>query len=177
MAETFTDLLDRPVPEGVLINLKDGPGLQGPEYFSRPSDYGRDYWTICFRHCPEDPETPGTTKYGFTVERWQAAGGDRWRTWEILMPAPGQTYLSDDLAPAPAWHRWHVKQRRIDSGSLLVRAWPIFPRLRLALWWLSDQLWTFGEDHSGWKWEGIEAMQERHEQLWSARTNGGQANG
>ena len=176
MAESFTDLLDRPVPPGVLINLEDGPGQQGPDYYSRPSEFGRGYWTMTFRHCPEDPENPGVIKYGFTVERWQAAGGDRWRTWEILLSAPGQAYLSDDLAPAPAWHRWHDAQRQ--SGRFRVNRWPVVLRpLIWALWWLSDQLWTFGEDHSGWKWEGIEAMQERHAQLWSARTNGGQADG
>ena len=174
--EPFTDLLDRPVPPGVLINLEDRPEMQGPDYYSRPSDFGRDYWTMTFRHCPEDPENPGTTKYCFEVVRWQASGGDRWRTWEIPIPAPGRRCLSNNLSPTPSWHRWHDANRWHLLGVVRKRSKLLRP-LYWSLWWLSDQLWTFGEDHSGWKWEGIEAMQERHEQLWSARTNGGQADG
>ena len=175
MPDAFADLLDRPVPDGVLINLEDRPGRQGPDYCDKPSEFGRNYWTMTFRHCPEDPENPGFTKYGFTVERWQAADGDRWRTWEILLSAPGRAYHSVDLAPAPAWHRWHLAERRKLRWKFW--RWPrVFRPLGVALWWLSDQLWTFGEDRSGWKWEGIEVMQERHEQLWNTRLHGGQAN-
>ena len=176
MAEPFSDLLDRPVPPWVQINLEDFCSRQGPDYFDKPSWSGRNYWTMCFRHCPEDSENPGITKYGFTVERWQAADGDRWRTREILLSAPGKPYLSRDLAPIPTWHRWHHTQRM--SGRFAVYQLPRLLRpLIWPFWWLSDQLWTFGEDHSGWKWESIEAVQERHEQLWSARIHGGQTNG
>ena len=164
------------MPEGIELDLKAGPNEQGPYFFNRPSHYGRNYWTMSFLHFGEK-DNLGKAKYGFEVERWQASGGDRWRTRECRFAAGETPYWSEDLAPVQAWHRWHQTQR-MSSRFLVQEQWPrVFQSLGQALWWLSDQLWTFGEDNSGWKWEGIEAVQERHEQLWSARIHRGQTHG
>ena len=144
----FSDLFDRPVQESLApdqqLNLPlDTATRNGPGYHHRPSEFGRDYWTLRFEYCSGNQR--------FLVERWQAAGGDRWRCW---VKGPG----GKDLAPMPSWHRWHDAQRQ--SGRFQVDRWPkVLRPLIWALWWLSDQLWTFGEDRSGWKWDGFEAMQ------------------
>ena len=165
MSTPFSDLLDQVMPAGIEIPTKEGPDQQGNQYFNRPSEFGRNYWTIAFRDRKDDPENPDTIRYEFEVQRWQAAGGDRWRTREVLLSSPGRPYLSKDLAPAPRWHRWHDANRKHLLGVVDQRSRVLRPLL-WALWWLSDQLWTFGEDHSGWEWTGIEAVQAKHEQLW-----------
>ena len=160
----FADMWDQVMPPGIVLNLQEGPGQQGCDYYSHPTNSGRNYFTMRFLHLGEETDL-GYAKYGFEVERWQAADGDRWRTRECRA-AKGEPYWSEDLAPKPAWHRWNIAQR--ESGRFAFKVWPkVFHPLVHALWWVSDQLWTLGEDHSGWKWDGIEAMQVRHEEIWA----------
>jgi hypothetical protein len=166
----FKDLWDQAIPECIELDLMAGPNQQGPYFFNRPTDSGRNYFTMSFLLFGEKNDL-GKPKYGFEVERWQASGGDRWRTRECRLAAGGTPCWSEDLAPKPAWHRWNIAQRK--SGRFAVWKWPkAFQPLGHAAWWLSDQLWTLGEDHSGWKWDGIEAMQARHEQIWSGGQEG-----